>query len=423
MPFSTNEAAPARVVAARAFHPLTGAALHTFNIGGSNATSSTTPAAPVAKSPAAGTPAARSAAPDAAAASASAPRPAAVAAPQQSAASFNASDVDHLAMFNLYMAANADVLAANEAAAWERYLLFSIPKGPPFKSGRDSGVPSKECSDLTTRLMNEITRQSILQEARSQFPPALAAAGTGPKTGVFLLRTQERLGTYDLGSATFPVEPGFGGASVIAPEAITGLQICRDSPCSPGYQSTRQNWCRAAVNGVTLWRRFGLQILGGSALQRMPMERGAAEAFLNADAGGIRAITLETVVEVGPVPVWADDVAGYFAGKERIPARIVAARALDPKSGAVLHTFVIGATGTNPAVAASSAPTAAVPPPAASTGGAAAPRPAPAATAPNQPTASPPAPPQQSPSAPPPASATTAPASTPFHSRPIGGCC
>jgi len=412
MPFNSNEAAPARIVSARAFHPVTGAALHTFNIGSSGATSSTTLATPVPNSPIVGNPAAGSA-PPAAAAGTPAPHPAAVAPPQHSAASFNAPEIDHLAMFNLYMAANADVLARNDAAAWERYLLFSIPKGPPFKSGRDSGVPSKECSDLNNRLMNEITRQSILQEARSQFRTALAAAGTGPKTGVFLLRTQERLGTYDLGSATFPVEPGFGGASVIAPEAITGLQICRDSPCSPGYQSTRQNWCRAAVNGVTLWRRFGLQILGGSALQRMPMERGAAEAFLNADAGGIRAIILETVVEVGPVPVWADDVAGYFAGKERIPARIVAARALDSKSGAVLHTFVIGAIGTSPAAAASSAPTAAVPPPAASTGGAAAPRPAPAATAPNQPTASQPAPPRQSPSAPP-ASATTAPAQHDF---------
>jgi Domain of unknown function (DUF4852) len=388
MPFNSNEAAPARIVAARALHPLTGAALHTFYIGSSGATSSATLAAPVAKSPVAGTPVARSE-PPAAAASTPAPRPAAMSAPQHSAASFNAPEIDHLAMFNLYMAANADVLTTNEASAWERYLLFSVPKGPPFKDAIASGVPSKECSDLSRRLANEITRQSLLKEAQSQFRAALASAATGPKTGIFLLRTQERLGTYDLGSGTFPVEHGFSGASVTAPETSLGLKISRESACGQGYQSTRQNWCSASAGGAGFsgcTRPFSLQILGASALQRMPMERQAAEAFLNADAGGIRAITLETVVEVGPVPIRADDVAGYIAGKERIPARIVAARALDPKSGAVLHTFVIGA-GTSPPAAASSAPTARVPPPAAPTGGTAAPRPAPAASEPGRPTA------------------------------------
>jgi hypothetical protein len=336
---------------------------------------------------------------------------------QPSAASFKAPEIDHLAMFNLYMAANADVLARNDAAAWERYLLFSIPKGPPFKSGRDSGVPSKECSDLSSRLMNEITRQSILEEAQAQFRTALASAAASPKTGVFLLRTQERLGTYDLESRTFPIEPGFGGPSILAPETTLGLPIGRESACSQGYGSTRQNWCSASAGFPGQFRGcarlFSLQMLGGSALQRMPMERGAAEAFLNKDASGLRSITLETVVEVGPVPLRAPDVAGFMAGKERIPARIVAARALDAKSGAVLHTFVTGATKTSPSAAASSAlpaampPPATVPPPAAPTGGAAPPRPAPAATGPKPPaTSQPPASP--SPAAPPAASTTTA---------------
>jgi hypothetical protein len=393
MPFNPHEAAPAKIVAARAVHPLTGAPLHTFDIGGSDAASSPRSAAAVVSSPVASAP---PSAPPAAASSAAAPRPAA-AAVQASAPSFNAPEIDHLAIFNLYLAAHADVLASNASAAWEHYLLLGVPKGPPFKHANDTGVRSKECSDLSRRLGNEITRQSLLREAQSQFRTALASAGAGPKTGMFLLRTQERLGTYDLGSGTFTVEPGFDGTSVLASET-TGLGISRESACRPGYQSTRQNWCSASIgtagfNGCM--RPFRLQILGASALRRMPMERAAAEAFLNADAGGTRVITLETVVEVGPVPLRADDVAAYIAGKERIQARVVAARALHPNSGTVLHTFVMGGTP------------AATPP-----GGAAAQRPAPAVTAPDRPTASRPAA-RQSPASPP-ATKTSAPAQHAF---------
>jgi hypothetical protein len=365
MPFTPNEAAPAKIVAARAFHPLTGAPLHTFDIGSSGAALSTRATAPPANPPAVEKPVARTA-PSASAEGAAAPRPKSAASAQQSAPSFNAPEIDHLAMFNLYVAAHADVLASNVAAAWEHYLLFSVPKGSPFKHANDVGTPSKECMDLSGRFLNEVTRQSLVEKAQTQFRTALKSAAAGPKTGVFLLRTQERLGNYDPGSGTFPLEPGFNGPSVVRPEATLGLQIGREQACSQGYASTRQNWCNASWGSMEQFsscaRPFSLQILGGSALQRMPMEKGAAEAFLNADSSGLRSITLETVVEVGPVPLRAPDVAAFVAGKERTPARIVAARALDPKSGAVLQTFVIAAAKTAASTAPSSERPAAAPP-------------------------------------------------------------
>ena len=88
----------------------------------------------------------------------------------------------------------AEALAGNDSAMWEHYLLFNVPVGAPPKGVNHCGSPSKECLELRGRLRNEITRQSIVEEARAQFGKALASTGAWPKTMMFRLKIEESVG-------------------------------------------------------------------------------------------------------------------------------------------------------------------------------------------------------------------------------------
>lgn len=439
--------APARLVAARAINRTTGAVFHTFAVSGAPAVASSQesgstarPTAASATRPGRSGGASSAAAPPAVSAPArqTTPTPSTAGSGPQpaSTASFTAPPVDYAALFKLYVAANADALATNDVIMWENYLLFSVPAGTV--NGRNERQ-SAECTDLDERLRNEITRQSIVASARAQYQKALPTLKAGPTTGRFLLKSSEVLGPYDIASGTFPLTTGSNTPSVLRPEHAMPIKIDRRRTQISEDIDAPAVWCDAPAGffdqAHTNFSLFRLQVLGREPLARLPMARGAAESFINQMGSGVRLVNLEVVVDVGPIPLQLP--LSFPQRTELAPARVVAARALDVKTGAVLHTFAISpsaapaaAATAKPPVVATPAPRPAVsspqaqPQPApATTGGVTGPAtPKPSARAANTPPAAAPKPvpptstptaagdPKPAPPAPPPAASTAKPA-------------
>jgi hypothetical protein len=248
---------------------------------------------------------------------------------------FDAPEPDHLSLFKLFMAANADVLGTDKGVAWEHYLLFSIPPG----TAANIGNTSRECMALQTKVRNEITGASLLAEAQAGFRQALVAAQSAPKTAVFRLRTREHFGPYDTTKNAFPLDTinsGYRGATATFPIA----RDTRGSSVPSSYRGPAQSFCvggppgSAASLAPTVWNHYGafaLEVQGHEGLTGFPMDRAAAESYVNIHPE--RVVDLDVVIEVGPALMRS---ANYGMP---VPARIIAARLLGVPDGRVLHTF------------------------------------------------------------------------------------
>ena len=258
---------------------------------------------------------------------------------------------DHLTLFKLYMAANADVLDKDDQAAWEYYLLFKVPPST-------QGPMSQQCTALNMQLQNEITAQNLLNMARAEFKSALAQTKDWPKTARFRLMARASLNPYDAAAGSFPVLPM---GPLLASSSSTPLKVPRDSASQSdtGFRGPAQSWCPAIMRAGTfsLPPQFALDITGNEALRSVPMSASAAEAYLNSHPN--RDVQFEAIVEVGPATMnpsrsqWAIPVT----------ARVIQARAVDPRSGQTIHQYAAGgsaaitqSTGTPDPSAPSAAP-------------------------------------------------------------------
>jgi hypothetical protein len=256
-----------------------------------------------------------------------------------------APEVDHPGLFKLFMSANADVLAENRTAAWEHHLLFSVPPG-----ALPHNPISKECLALSEQLRNEITRQTLAERAIADFRKALAAAQTWPKTMLVRLKARETIGEYDLASGAFPVVP-------VGPLTLADarLRIIRDGTergiGAPVFGAVRGS-CRTSIrmfpDADPVPARFELEVRGNEPLRRVPMDRQAAIAFIAANRD--RRVEFEVLMDVGPAALRPNGPSHALAMP--VPARIVAARALDPATGRVLHDYGIAPSAVTPTQAA-----------------------------------------------------------------------
>jgi hypothetical protein len=257
-----------------------------------------------------------------------APVAAAAAPPPATAATgeFSGPVPTYQAMFKLLMAAHGDVLATDDLAAWDYYLIARVPPNPtPYNF-------SPECSALVKRLGNEITAATLRAEAVADFKAALAQSSSAPRTGRFFLRTWEHFGPYDAVRGAFPLETInstlLGAGRMAVPRTPQGLISPEQSRQGAGsgtycFPGQRSETARLVSLG------FELELHGHEALKEFPMERAAAEAFVNAN--GDRQVALEVVLETEPIQL--------SSGKPVVRARITAARVLDRNTGRVLNTF------------------------------------------------------------------------------------
>ena len=259
---------------------------------------------------------------------------------------------DHLTLFKLYMAANADVLEKDDQAAWEYYLLFKIPAGP-------QGGISQQCTALNMQLQNEITAQKLLNEARTEFKKTLAQTSDWPTTAVVRITSRASLNPYDAATGSFPVVP-MGALLMLPPNAT--VQVPRDPARQLGTDFTGpvKAWCPAmmrAAGTIIMPPRFALDITGNEPLQSVPMSASAAEAYLTSHPN--RDVRLEAIVEVGSASIRASQ-SQYIQGSIPIAARVLHLRAVDPASGQTIHQYAIAGSGsTAQAPATVSTPTSA----------------------------------------------------------------
>jgi hypothetical protein len=260
---------------------------------------------------------------------------------------------DHLTLFKLYMAANADVLDKDDQAAWEHYLLFKVPP-------TSQGPINQQCTALNTQLQNEITAQNLLNTARTDFKSALAQTKDWPRTAVFRIAARAALNPYDAASGSFPVVPL---THLFTPNPL--LKVPRDaaSQNDTGLPAPAKSWCRATgrVGGVNLPPTFALAITGNQMLQSLPMSASAAEAYLTAHPN--RDVQFEVIVEVGPAAI---SPSRSMYGQVVVAARVIHARAVDPTTGQTVHQYAVAGPGTS----SQPATTSAAPAPAAASPGA-----------------------------------------------------
>jgi hypothetical protein len=269
---------------------------------------------------------------------------------------------DHLTLFKLYMAANADVLDKDDQAAWEHHLLFKLPPSA-------QGSISPQCLELNRQLQNEITAQNLLNTARAEFKAALAQTKDWPRTAVFRITARASLNPYDAATSSFPV---MGSVFMSAHDA---LKIPRNSGSQMGLPGVPvKDWCTAIRAGsFALPPHFALDITGNETIRSVPMSAGAAEAYLNSNP--TRSIHFEAIVEVGPAMI------SPARSQHSIPiaARVIQARALDPRSGQTIHEYAIAGSATTQSATsppATASPAANTPPAAAPASAAASSRPA-----------------------------------------------
>jgi len=240
---------------------------------------------------------------------------------------------NYLAIFKLLMAAHADVLGTDEFAAWDYYLISRVPPNPT------QYALSPECFALGKRLVNEITAATVRAEAVADFKAALAQSSATPRTGRFFLRTWEQFGTYDLARGVFPLErinsTLLGAGRIAVPRTPQGLISPEQSRQGAGSGQYCLNAQRQSDVARLVSLGFELDLHGQEALKEFPMERAAAEEFVNANRD--RSVAVEVVIETEPIQL--------SSGKPLVRSRITAARVLDKNTGRVLNTF----TGLTPA--------------------------------------------------------------------------
>lgn len=232
---------------------------------------------------------------------------------------------DYVSLFKLYMSSNSDIMNT-DAFAWDYHLVF---RGP--------AAGTKECYELSEKLRNEIARADLIRQAHSELAEGLKFAPQWPKKKVFRLRTNERLDNYNLNTQEFPLLPGVGNFSVRVASPIIeipkGRWVFADSTgrhAPPPLTCSTNSYSWKPETYDSPGRAFVLALSGGEKINLLPMPRIQAQAYL--DARRERSVDIEVLVEVGPA-------LSQPGRRNSIPARVIAARALEPRTGQTLHVF------------------------------------------------------------------------------------
>lgn len=223
---------------------------------------------------------------------------------------------DYRSMLRLYMAANADLLQ-NDAFAFQHHTVFGIP------AGSDQRAAQRACMDLRPKMDNEITRRSVLAEAHAGLARDLADAGSWPKTTVIRITNQRWLEEYDLSDESFPLGRERGGGIPFERPIVVAKTATQQRHSGPVPWICNAGFGVRGLRGIVP-DALAIQVRNGGLITRLPMPVATAETYL--DRHG-RLVDLEYLLEVGP-----------FLHGDPAPARIVAARAVDP-DGNVLHEY------------------------------------------------------------------------------------
>jgi hypothetical protein len=259
----------------------------------------------------------------------------------------------HRALLKLYVAANPDLLD-DDVNAWEGHVLLNVPPGTNHPDGR-AAAPSPECVALEKQFSNEVSRPDLLKRTRTDFQKTLAAARSWPKTAVFRLRIRDMLHEYDPATGSFPLHTVPRLLSASNPE----VKIARTSVLAHRgfYAGPMENLCD--IHNPTNLRRvprdFEFDLRASAPVDRIPMEKSAAKAYLEAHGGALpnRGIDIDLIVEVGPLSPNPDNSRPYAQFEHfRVAGRLIAARALDPVNGRVVHEDLLQAGSTTTAAAA-----------------------------------------------------------------------
>jgi uncharacterized protein len=174
----------------------------------------------------------------------------------------------------------------------------------------------QRCVATLKEMGNELRRPPVISEAHRQIEAAIAAARRSP-TKLFRISATVQLGRYDANAKEFRLPTSdqqslLGGRLVVTPENRV------EGSCHP------ELGLHAAGMSNALYQSLHLQlhVSGGDNINSLPMARMAAEAYL--DHG--REVTIEALVEA-------------TASQTELTGTVVAARAIDPRSHAVLHVY------------------------------------------------------------------------------------
>ena len=319
---------PARIVAARAVDPVKRTVIHQYPAAAAH--TSATPVTPMPSNTAASPPQSTVASPTAKVA----PAPASPATSGQSATAWKGDfaavpEPDFRSLFQLYVAANAD-LVDDDATAWRHYVMRVPTAGP-------------ECTSLRQKFNNDISRQELVAKARAEFRKTLASAASGPKTSLFRLRISDALHEFDSAANAFPLlrMPRLTGGAE-PPFYIPRDQSVQGEGILPSVQRLEQLSCPVSSiqlkSNMQVPTEFYLHLERNERLDRLPMDSRAAEAYLDSHRGVMeRRVNIELVIEAGPATP-NPKASRYF----QVPGRVVAARALDPVNGRVVHEYSMG---------------------------------------------------------------------------------
>ncbi len=231
-----------------------------------------------------------------------------------STAEFDAPPVNRLELLKLLMASRPDLFRNNVVPLLYRALI--------------DRWGSPECARDMAAVRNELRLDSFIAESRTWMDARIAEAAASPVVR-FRIDGPVALGPYDEATGAFEVPPQQSAGSILSakaevPYGYTGVTDVERATCPIDTPSLL---VRQAVerNAQTTMHPV-LHVQGGEAIRALPMPRAAAAAWLDTIRSGSPTVRIETVVE-------ATGQQGGLVG------RVVAARAVDPNTGAVLHTY------------------------------------------------------------------------------------
>ena len=211
-----------------------------------------------------------------------------------------APDPDYRTLLALQMAADPESFDNQEFALY--YASLQLPPSP-----------DRRCQDFGSALGNEISRQGLIADARARLAEALAAGAQGPEARVFRIVTGERVAEYDFERGGFPINAdpssSFGGNWRLRGALRSGM-------CSAS--AGRLYFGEYANHQIEV----PIPIASADPLLAMAPEQ--ARGFIDRNPG--RSFQVEWLIEVR-------------ATTDGLSGRVVAARARDPRSAAILHEF------------------------------------------------------------------------------------
>ncbi|MEQ8788436.1 MAG: DUF4852 domain-containing protein [Pirellulaceae bacterium] len=261
---------------------------------------------------------------------------------------------DHKTMLRLYYAAHGELLKENLPFGLELMTVFQLP---PLQgtSGLERNGFDPEWFRLSQEYSsNEFTRKKFQDQVAAAARTQLESIDGGEEVGTFRLCWAAPLGEYDFTEQRFPLDPErfqglnygpdqFSPARVTVPRVLLSVKARQEFSGSMAGPVFRKNFLPSNLLPLTIIQNgrtgvFTLAVAGLDALDELPMTPDSADALLSQltdQSRGLRAsrqVVIEGLVKVGPVSI--------AEGKlEPVPARLVAARALQPLTGKQIHRF------------------------------------------------------------------------------------